>query len=346
MKIWFDILTPKQILFFDPFIKRLSKKHRIVCTSRLYREVNQLAKMRKMSLHFVGRHGGEEKFDKLKASLNRMDELTRIIKKYSPDITVSFCSPEAARISYGLGIKHIAFCDSPHAEAVMKLSIPLIDRLLIPWIIPKKEFTRYGISTNKIISYKAIDASIIIKDKSNSPTVKNFSFPKKKSILIRPHESYAAYLQNKKINLISIIQKISNGFPNHNVLILARYSEQIKKLHNKLGKKIIILDRVVDSFEILSHTDLFVGSGGTMTAEAALRGIPTVSYNAAPNLVEKYLIRKGLVKRERNPNKIVPLIRKLLRTNKNKLKKKAKIELEKMEDPYFKLTKTIQSLTR
>ena len=346
MKIWFDILTPKQILFFDPMIKKLRKKHQVLCTSRNYREVNQLAKIRKMNLIFVGRHGGEEKSDKLKASLGRMKKLTKIIKKYSPDITVSFCSPEAARISYGLGIKHIAFCDSPHAEAVMKLSIPLIDKLLIPWIIPKKEFSKYGIPANKIIIYRAIDASSIVKDKSKVTTLKKFKFPKKRSILIRLPESHAAYIKNKKINFISIIQKILNGFPDYNILILPRYSDQIKKLHNKFGKKIIILDRVVDNNEIFSITDVFVGSGGTMTAEAALRGIPTISYNAVPNFVEAYLIRKGLLRSETNLNKIVPLIRKFLKLNKTKLKKKAVIELKKMEDPYFKLTETIQSLTR
>jgi len=111
-------------------------------------------------------------------------------------------------------------------------------------------------------------------------------------------------------------------------------------------KKIIVLDHVVDNNEIFSLTDVFIGSGGTMTAEAALRGIPTISYNAIPNIVENYLVKKGLVKREVNPDKIVLLIRKLLNTNRDLIKKKAKSELKTMEDPYFKLVKTIESITQ
>jgi len=199
---------------------------------------------------------------------------------------------------------------------------------------------------NKIIIYRAIDASSIVKAKSKVTTLKKLRFPKKRSILIRLHESHAAYVKDKKVNFISIIQKILYGFPDYNILILPRYSDQIKKLHNKFGKKIIILDQSVDNNEIFSITDVFVGSGGTMTAEAALRGIPTISYNTVPNLVQDYLVRIKLVKKEQNPNKIVPLIRKLLKSNKTKLKKKAAVELKKMEDPYFKLTETIQSLTR
>jgi len=344
LKIWFDVLTPKQVLFFEPMIKRLRKKHRVICTSRQYREVNQLAKMRKMNLIFVGRHGGSERSKKLKASLDRMNELIKIIKKFSPDVAVSFCSPEATRISFGLGIKHIAFCDSPHAEAVMKISIPLLDRLLIPWIISKNEFSKYGISAKKITSYKAIDASVIIKNKSNYSTLKKFKDMKKKTILIRPYESQASYANYKETSMISIIQQISK-LSNYNVLLLARNFEQIKKLKTKFGKKIRVLNKVVDNNEILSLTDVFVGSGGTMTAEAALRGIPTISYNAVPNIVEDYLVKKYLIKREENPQKIVPLIEKLLKSNKNKFKKNAKTELSRMEDPYFKLIHAIKSIT-
>ncbi len=344
LKIWFDVLTPKQVLFSEPIIKRLRKKHRVICTSRQYREVNQLAKMRKMNLIFAGRHGGTERSMKLKASLDRMNELTKIIKKFSPDVAVSFCSPEATRISFGLGIKHIAFCDSPHAEAVMKISIPLVDRLLIPWIISKNEFSKYGISAKKITSYKAIDASVIIKNKSNNSTLKKFKDMKKKTILIRPYESQASYANYKETSMISIIQQISK-LSNYNVLLLARNFEQIKKLKTKFGKKIRVLNKVVDNNEIFSFTDVFVGSGGTMTAEAALRGIPTISYNAVPNIVEDYLVKKYLITREENPQKIVPLIGKLLKSNKNKFKKNAKTELNRMEDPYFKLIHAIKSIT-
>lgn len=345
MKIWFDVLTPKQILFFEPMINRLGKKHRVVCTSRRYREVSQLAKIRKMSLIFVGSHGGEEKFHKLKASLNRMSELTKIIIKFSPDVTVSFCSPEAARISYGLGIKHIAFSDSPHAEAVMRLTVPLVNRLLIPWIIPKKEFTKFGIPKSKIKQYKAIDASIIVKGKARNSTLSRLKNSKKRILLIRTYESQASYAQDKEFQIIPIIRKITYAFSDYNVVLLGRYSKQIKKLKNQFGKKITILNNVVDSNQILSRTDVFIGSGGTMTAEAALKGIPTISYNAVPNLVENYLVKKGLINREENPNKIIQLIGKLLKSNKIKFKKKAKLELSKMEDPYIKLLETIQSIT-
>ena len=135
LKIWFDILTPKQLLFFEHMIKRIKKNHTVLCTSRDYQQVTQLAKIRGQKLVIVGKHGGAKRYDKLSSSLRRSGLLSTRIKRFSPDITVSFCSPEAARVSYGLGIQHICFSDSPHATAVMKLVIPLVQKLLIPWII-------------------------------------------------------------------------------------------------------------------------------------------------------------------------------------------------------------------
>ena len=93
-------------------IKRIKKNHTVLCTSRDYDQVTQLAKIRKLKLVIVGKHGGSERHDKLNASLRRAKLLSTKIKEFSPDITISFCSPEAARVSYGLNIDHICFSDS------------------------------------------------------------------------------------------------------------------------------------------------------------------------------------------------------------------------------------------
>ena len=324
-------------------IRKLQKNNKLLCTSRNYREVVELSKIRGMNLVFVGKHGGFDKISKLNASLKRTYCLLSIVKKFNPELTVSFCSPEASRISFGLGVRHIAFCDSPHAEAVMRLSVPLVEMLLIPWIIPKKEFTRYGISEEKISQYKAIDASVIVKERSKNDSKYNFLLKKKKTILIRPEESEAAYVFDNENRITKIIRKIIKEFPNYNVIILGRYLPQISQLKREFGSKAIVMDKVVDGKSLLKFVDVFIGSGGTMTAEAALMGIPTISYNAVPNYIEKYLVKNGLVKREESHKKIVFLAKKILKSNNKKSKNKAKKILSSMEDPFSKLIMYIKT---
>ena len=96
------------------------------------------------------------------------------------------------------------------------------------------------------------------------------------------------------------------------------------------------------SQNLLNHSDIFIGSGGTMTAESALMGIPTISYNAVPNIVENFLFKKKLIKRDTNPNKISKQVKKVLDSTKDTSQKRAKKIVEQMEDPIQKLTKIIK----
>jgi len=290
----------------------------------------------------IGKHGGKDNTDKLFASLDRTKLLTKKINKSNPDLLISFCSPEASRVAFGLGIPHIAFSDSPHAKAVMKLSLPYATKLLTPWIIQKKDFEEFGINSKNIIRYRSIDAAIIIKNyrKSNKKKL-NFS----KNILIRPEESEAAYI-TKKTKTIKIIKKIVEKFPNEQKIVLSRYKEQNNELKRKFGKNISLLSKPVNGKELLSHVDCFIGSGGTMTAEAGLLGIPTISLNTVPNKIEDFLVKKRIIVRSESPDRISKEVYQSLNNLQiiKKRKENARKLVASFEDPYQILLRTMRSL--
>ena len=342
MKIWFDILTPKQYLFFEYFIQKLQKQHKILCTSRKYEQVNGIRKFGSINPIIIGKHGGKNNVNKLLASLDRSKLLTKKIEKNGPDLLISFCSPEASRIAFGLGIPHIAFSDSPHANAVMRLALPYATKLLTPWIIPKKDFEGFGIDYKNIINYRTIDAAVIIKNyKKNKQKKSNL----RKMILIRPEESEAAYI-TKKSKTVKIIKKIIEKFPDEQKIVLSRYKEQTIKLKKIFGASICLLSKPVSGKELLNNVDCFIGSGGTMTAESGLLGIPTISFNAIPNRIEDFLVKKRIIVRSENPDRISREIYQSL--NNPQIIKKRKENARKLvmsfEDPYQVLLKTIRTL--
>ncbi|RMF31892.1 MAG: DUF354 domain-containing protein [Candidatus Nitrosothermus koennekii] len=277
MRLWFDILTPKQVNFFKPVIDEL-KDHEILCTSRAFRETIELAKIRGLDLEVIGNYG-LTLYDKLVISAERIHKLASIINDYKPDKLVTFSSPDACRVAFGLKIPILCFNDSPHAEAVCKLTIPLVDKLMYPWIIPREEFTRYGINNKKLIPYKALDPSIWIKPIRNSN--KNF-------ILFRLEESKAAYLHNKRSIALELLDRIAERY---NVIALARYEDQINAIKNS---GINVLEDVIDGLMLLKDAALFIGSGGTMNCEAALLGIPNIIYNMKDIHINRYLITNKL----------------------------------------------------
>jgi len=329
-------------LFFEYFIQKLRKQHKIISTSRKYEQVNGITKFGTINPIIIGKHGGKNNIDKLLASLDRTKLLTKKIERDKPDLLVSFCSPEGSRVAYGLGIPHIAFSDSPHAKAVMKLSLPYVTKLLTPNIIPKSDFKEFGINSRNIIQYQSIDAGVIIRNYKKKREKKS---SKKKSILIRPEESEAAYV-NKKSVTKKIIEKIIIDFPDEEKIVLSRHKKQTNELKKVFGRKIKILSKPVNGKEILSDIDCFIGSGGTMTAEAALLGIPTISLNTVPNRIEDYLVKNRIVVRTESVDRISREVFQAL-NNENIIKKrkqKADKLVASFDDPYQVLLRTIRAL--
>ena len=138
------------------------------------------------------------------------------------------------------------------------------------------------------------------------------------------------------------MDNIVKEFGRENIVILARYSDQIKKLQKRFGKHAKVVKMSFDGKYLLENSDIFIGSGGTMTAESALLGIPTISYNAVPNIIENYLVNKQLVKRETNSKKICNYIKESFSKDNRKHIKTCKKITSEMEDPIQKLLKIIK----
>ncbi len=348
MKIWFDILTPKQVNFFKPVVDDLKKrKHNVLCTSRSYREVEGLAKIKGLELRIVGKHGGESLASKLRASAERVLQLVDIIADYNPDTLVSLSSPEASRVALGLAIPHLGFSDSPHAEAVCRLSIPFVTRLMCPWIIPARDFARYGIGKSNIQHYRALDPAMWLKTGFKSIcSHEHFALdPAKKTIVFRLEESKAAYYSNKKSVSTKLLKLLVENFGYCNLVILGRYSSQIESLMNEYGDKAVVIENVVDGTSLLMLSDVFVGSGGTMNCEAALLGVPNISYAMNKIHVTQYLIRKGLTNGLKNENQATKLVRYMLTNDKfrKQLRVKARLMLSQMEDLKKKTITSLES---
>jgi predicted glycosyltransferase len=335
LKIWFDILTPKQVNFFTPVIDELkNRKHDVLCTSRKYREVEELAKIKGLELRIVGKYGGESLSDKLKASAERVLQLTNVITEFNPDTLVSLSSPEASRVAFGLAIPHLGFNDSPHAEAVCRLSVPFMSKLMCPWIIPTRDFISYGISKNNIQHYKALDPAIWLKGFKQIYKPKDFGLDSaKKTVTFRLEESKAAYYSRDSISS-KLLSSLVKNFGNYNLVLLGRYPDQIESLKRDYSDRAVVIESVVDGTSLLALSDVFVGSGGTMNCEAALLGVPNISYAMNKIYVTHYLLRKGLTRECRNENQMLKLVNYMLSDNKfrKRLTTKANSMLSQMED--------------
>lgn len=348
-------MTPKQAFLFHELGKRLEDKgHTVLNTTREYREVNQVIELKGIQAQIVGEHGGPTLKGKLIASIQRIEELTKIVNKNRPDISISFSSPEAARTAFGLAIPHYAVNDSPHSVAVARLTIPLSKKLFAPKIIPKKAWTNFGLHPDRIVQYDALDPVAWLKNlQPDRKILDELGLNKEHPIIVfRTEEAFASYLvghvpENRSVITPIINSLISKYGEEIQIVALTRYKHQGPALKTIFKNRVTVPTEAIDGPNLLSHSSIFIGAGGTMTAEAALLGLPAIScYPREPTIVEEYLIKQSLVTRINDPVKAVEKIMEIVEDieyySRNQ-KQKAKKLMSKMEDPVAVILKTIES---
>jgi hypothetical protein len=317
MKVWLDILTPKQANFFGELQNRLEGEGvKTFATTREYREVNELLQLRGLKAMQVGRHGGENLADKLVESAKRVSALAKAVGEQEVDVAVSFSSPEAARVAFGLKIPHYCVSDSPHAEAVSRLTVPLSAKLFTPWIIPVHAWTRYGIKPRDLVRYRSLDPMAWLPHYKSDPDVLDSLKldVSKPIIVVRTPEEYASYLSDRNLaiagKVVETVAKLVdiNGSSSQ-IVILPRYEMQGERFQKRFGNRVTVPLHVIDAISLMRISSVFVGGGGTMTTEAALLGVPVISYYPGEaTFVEKFLINYGLVERILDPGRIAQRI--------------------------------------
>ena len=325
--IWFDLITPKSVLFFKPLIKRLKKRKKILITAREgvgYKEVIKLLELHSISFVNRGEFGGASLEDKLKASIERQKELMEFVTQFNVDKLICLSSVDAVRIAFGLDIPVYDFYDIPLSDyrtnfkkalPQARLTIPLATKMFKPFVVPDEIFLRFGLEKDQIVEYNFIDPLIWLKDfkpdinylKETIPQI-NFSKP---IITVREEEFKASYVKGKYPFLYGALREMQNW--DVNLVIIPRYEAEPLE---KEFRKAIVLEKKIILQHLLAYSDLFIGGGGTINIEATYFGVPTISTRSFISHYDKFLIDKGLMWHSSNAEEIVNLAKDLL-GNKN-----------------------------
>lgn len=308
--IWFDLVTPKSVLFFIPIIKHFEKQGRkSLITAREgvgYSEVVELLKLNNIAFTNRGEFGGACLKDKLHASIERQKALMEFVSLYDIDRLVCLCSVDANRVAFGLGIPVVNFYDIPlsdHKENFKKalpqarLTLPLSNRVIKPFVVPDDIFRRFSLDDEQIFSYGFIDPVIWLKDfKPDMKRVEQILAPyhlhlQKPLIIIREEEYKASYVDKQYPILYDAMKEIAEQ-TGANIVIIPRYESAYLKAQFPF---VSVLEEKVEIQHLLAYADLFIGGGGTLNTEACFFGTPTISTRSFISHYDKYQIDQGLM---------------------------------------------------
>ncbi|MEA2071539.1 MAG: DUF354 domain-containing protein [Asgard group archaeon] len=296
--IWFDTLTPKQTMLFIALAK-IIQKYGFEChfTTRKHDYVHDIFRYNKIPFHSFGSFGGKTLEGKLLASAKRVVKLTEHITSLEskPIAAISFSSPDASRVAFGLGIPLILLNDTAHSVPVAKLTFSLARYLITPSCIKKDTFTKYGAKPNIIHTYEGVDEVEYISGENYDKYLQLRKGISKEELIIvfRPEESFASYMKNPERKLyLDILQEIIDS-TNAEIYVFPRYPKQKETILKHFKDKITIPKNGMYYLDLLSKAKVVITGGGTMGREAALLGIPSITYFWRHLEPQKFIEEKG-----------------------------------------------------
>ena len=173
-------------------------------TTRKHPDTLALANLLRESFVIVGKYDPTSLLSRLRESTRRQLLFCNMFEEGMPDVAISHHPIEICRVAFGLGIPSIATHDTPHAEAANRLTLPLVDFLVVSKALPKYCVEGYGIK--KIFWFDGVDEVAWIRDVK--PLVK-YDYGKP-LIIIRELETKAAYAQGRTDLTTTLARKLAD----------------------------------------------------------------------------------------------------------------------------------------
>jgi len=323
MRIWYDACTGKHVRYGVAVTKRLEEKgHEVIFTTRMHPDTIPLAKHLGVKFEVVGRYDPRTLYTRLYESLKRQIKFCRMFNEKKPDIAVSHQSVEQCRVAFGLGIPLISTHDTPHADAANRLTLPLVDFLVVSKAISDEELKTYPIK--RIVKFDGVDEVAWIKGFRQTQRF-DYGHP---LIVVRQIETRASYAMGVEDITLKVARKLVKY---GRVIFLTRYVR-------KPVRDLIVPREFIDSASLAAEADLVVSVGGTISREAALQGTPSIVIPVlGRSEVNEYLCRKGFPIFFAKPEEIGNYVERLLGR-----KFDVKEKLSELENP----VDVIESLVR
>lgn len=290
MRIWFDLSNSPHVVFFAGLIRELRTDHEIVISCRDLANTIDLLDLEGFPYHRVGKHYGARTAAKIYGFGARVLELARFVRREKPDVAVShssYYSPVVARL---LGIPSLYLNDNEHAEG-NRFAFITADRVMMPEFVPLEPLRRQWVREARLRRYPGVKEGVYLWQHAPSIAQRATQIARRPLVVVRP-EPWAAHYYTGRVNFIDRVLLELQG--ECRVLVVPRGEIQATHYRSPEFAGIEVALKAIRLDELMSDCALFIGAGGTMTREAAVLGIPTISIYQDDLLeVDRYLIGAG-----------------------------------------------------
>lgn len=298
MRIWIDLTNSPHVNFFADMIVQLQREHEVLLTCRPLANTVDLLRSKGFEYHVVGGHYGANPVKKVLGFIVRIAQLYRFLRRRRIDVAIShssFYSPVVARL---LGVRSVYCNDNEHA-AGNRIAFLCASTIMVPEFFSMENVRRQWGDPRKTIQYPGVKEGIYLSVVNGAVRKWNDLAPGAAEIFVRPEPWTAQYYQGAVNFMDDLILGLKEKY---RVILMPRDERQAEHYRQPRFQGIVIPREPLTLEDMASRCALFIGAGGTMTREAAVLGIPTISvYQGDLLAVDRYLIDRKYMVHETQP---------------------------------------------
>jgi predicted glycosyltransferase len=171
-----------------------------------------------------------------------------------------------------------------------RIAFPCATTIMIPEFLSLDKVRKQWANPRKVIRYPGVKEAIYLFRFENAFHGGRNHRPVG-TVFIRPEPSTAQYYSGGINFMDDLILKLKERY---SVVVMPRDHRQAEHYRQERFDRVAIPPKPLSLEAVIDECSLFIGAGGTMTREAAVLGIPTIStYQDELLDVDRYLIAQG-----------------------------------------------------
>ena len=298
MRIWIDITNTPHVNVLMPLIKHLeAKEHELIITARDFSETIPLLRKNGIEPLIIGNYKGKSRIKKMLGLLDRMWMLLFKLPQF--DLAFSLGGNYTSMVAWLRYKKSIVFSDNDISFKFF--SFVYGSYFIFPFYFKYDKIKkRYHIRDKQIKTFNGFKEDIYIADYKVDDTFLA-QIPFKEFITIRPENLKASYVPK---NSVTIVPQLFEAFKNENILFLPRYEEE--KRYAIGYNNVWFPNEPLVGLDVCYNTKAMLTGAGTFAREAALLGVPAVSFFPSEIFltVDVVMQEMGIEFKSRNPLEI------------------------------------------
>jgi predicted glycosyltransferase len=300
LRVWLDLANSPHPLLFAPVMRRLEEKgHEVLVTVRDNAQTAELALARWPASIVVGSESPANPVAKAVTLTGRAFALARWARARRPHVAVSHNSYAQIVAARMLGVPSVTASDFEHQPA-NHLAFRLATCILMPEALRGTNVGRQGATRAKTVFYPGLKEELYIGDFEPDVHILGKLDIDRSShdsvVVTRTPPTRAIYHRFSNPLFTEIVLRLDVE-PNVRLVVLTRHAEQREAVTALDLRNAVVPAAAVDTRSLMYAADLVLGAGGTMTREAALLGVPTLSvFGGSQPAVDRLLEDRGLLR--------------------------------------------------